>query len=194
MDAVEAPTRSEVIRAAAGGAIALAAAASPALARAQASPRRALGLALRLEYLQAGLYSKAARAERVSPDLLAFARAALAHEREHIAALRALIGPGADDPPRVDLWPAAADDAAFAHRAIALEDLAVAALNGLATELGPEGVATTARIAAVDARHAAWARGLVGVTPAHRVSDEGRGAAAVADALRRAGLGAVLAG
>ncbi len=189
---MEAPTRSDLIRrAAAGGALALAAAALPPLARAQA-PSEALALALRLQYLQAGLYSKAARAERVSPDLLAFARAAVAHERDHIAALRSLIGPGAADPPRVNLWPAAADDAAFAHRAIALGDLAVAALNGLAGKLGPEGVAATARVAAVDARDAAWARALVGVTPAHRVSDDGRGAAEVTAALRRAGLGAGL--
>lgn len=189
---MEAPTRSQLIRqAATGGALALAAAALPSRARAQ-GPSEALRLALRLQYLQADLYSKAARAERVSPDLLAFARAALAHERAHIAALRALVGPAAADPPRVDLWPAAADDAAFAHRAIALGDLAVAALNGLAGELGPEGVAATARVAAVDARDAAWARALVGVTPAHRVSDPGRSPAEVVVALRRAGLGAGL--
>ena len=187
---MEAPTRSDLIRrAAAGAALALTAAALPPRARAQA-PSEALGLALRIQYLQAGLYSKATRAERVSPDLLAFARAGLAHEREHIAALRALVGPGAADPPRVDLWPAAADDAAFAHRAIALGDLAVVALNGLAAELGTEGVAATARIASVDARDAAWARALVGVTPAHRVSDDGLDGAEVAAALRRAGLGA----
>jgi Ferritin-like domain len=175
-------------QAASGGALALAAAALPARALAR-DGTGALATALRLQQLQAGLYSKAARAERISPDLLAFARAALEHERAHVVALRALIGPGAPAPPRIDLWPAAADDAAFAHRAIALADLAVASLNGLAGSLGPEGVITTARIAAVDARDAAWARALVGGTPAHRVRDDGRDAAWVEHALRRAGLG-----
>lgn len=165
------------------GALASAATAAPASQRV-----RALRVALTLEHLQEGLYSKAARAERLGPALLTFARTALEHEREHIAVLRALLGPDAGEPPPVDLWPAAADEAAFAHRAIAIEDLAVRALNGQVALLDPATLAETSRIAGVDARHVAWVRGLVGVTPEHRVRDAGRTVADVRAALARAGL------
>lgn len=148
----------------------------------------ALRTSLALEYLQEGLYSKAVRAERLGPALLTFARTALVHEREHIAALRDLLGADASDPPRVDLWTAAADDAAFAHRAIAIEDLAVRALNGQVAALDAETLGQTLRIASVDARHAAWVRGLVGATPDHHVLDTGRTAGDVRAALARAGL------
>ena len=148
----------------------------------------ALRVALTLEHLQEGLYSKAARAERIGPALLTFARTALEHEREHIAVLRGLLGPDAGDPPRIDLWPIAADEAAFAHRAIAIEDLAVRALNGQAAAFDSRTLAQTARITSVDARHAAWVRGLVGATPEHHVLDSGRTADDVRAVLIRAGL------
>lgn len=182
--------RALIHRAAVGGMAVLGSGILAPLAAAAPATERvsALQVSLTLEYLQEGLYSKAARAERLSPALLTFARTALAHEREHIAALRALLGASATDPPRVDLWPAAADDAAFAHRAIAIEDLAIRALNGQVAGLDAETVAQTVRIASVDARHAAWVRGLVGVTPEHHVLDAGRAVSDVRGALLQAGL------
>lgn len=143
--------------------------------------------ALALSHIQARLYSQAARAEALRPDLLFFARVAAGHEEEHVAALAALAG-AAGDPPRPDLWQVAADDAAFAHMAVRLEDLTVRALNAIAGDLGPEALAATSRIASVDARHAAWARGLVGVTPSHHVFDRGRTRDEVTAALTEAGL------
>ena len=62
----------------------------------------------------------------------------------------------ADDHPlyREGVARSLADDAAFAHRAIAIEDLATRALNGQATTLDSATLAQTTRIASVDARHA----------------------------------------
>ncbi len=147
-----------------------------------------VGVALALAHIQARLYSQAARAEAIRADLLFFARVAARHEEEHVAALGAIAGSAAGDPPRPDLWQVAADDAAFAHMAVSLEDLTVRALNGMAASLSPAALASTARVASVDARHAAWVRGLVGVTPSHHVLDRGRTGDEVAAALAEAGL------
>jgi hypothetical protein len=143
--------------------------------------------ALALAHIQARLYSQAGRAEALRPDLLFFARTAARHEEEHVVALAALVE-DAGDPPRPDLWQVAADDAAFAHMAVRLEDLTVRTLNGIAGELSPAALETTARVASVDARHAAWVRALVGVTPSHHVFDRGRTRDEVAAALTEAGL------
>ena len=190
-------SRRRLIHRGAVGGLALLGAASLAAGPARSEPSRAdevsmLGVALSLEHVQARFYSQAARVEAIRPDLLEFARIAAAHEEEHIAALRALLGPAAGAAPRIDLWQRAGDDAAFAHMAVRLEDLSVRALNGLAGALSPAALAETARIASVDARHAAWIRGLVGVTPAHHVRDEGRTTAEMAEALERVGLSADL--
>jgi len=187
-------TRRTVIQRAAMGGAAILGAGSILAGPAGAEPSdegdvRHLRLALSLEYLQARFYSQAATAESIGPPLLAFARVAAEHERAHIAALRALLGAAAGDPPRVDLWQVAADDAAFVYTATRLEDLAVRALNGQAAQLTSRALAETARIASVDARHAAWIRGLAGITPEHHVRDEGRSAQEVAEVLGRLGLG-----
>lgn len=182
--------RALIHRAAVGGIAVLGSGILASAAAAAPAPDRvaALRTSLALEYLQEGLYSKAVRAERLGPALLTFARTALAHEREHVAVLRALLGPDAPARPRVDLWTAAADDAAFAHRAIAIEDLAVRAMNGQVAALDAETLALTTSIASVDARHAAWVRGLMGATPEHHVLDTGRAVDDVRAALEQAGL------
>jgi hypothetical protein len=186
-------TRRTVIQRAAMGGAAILGAGSVLPGPADAEPSgegdvRHLRLALSLEYLQARFYSQAATAGSIAPPLLAFARVAAGHERTHIATLRALLGAAAGDPPRVDLWQVAADDAAFVYTATRLEDLAVRALNGQAAQLTSRALAETARVASVDARHAAWIRGLAGVTPEHHVRDEGRSADEVAEVLERLGL------
>ncbi len=149
---------------------------------------RILAVALSVEYLQADLYAQAARAESIGPDLLRFAQVAAEHEQEHITALRALLGPAAGDPPRFAPWAQASDDEAFATAALRLEDLSVLALNGQAARLGPSALAVTARVASVDARHAAWLRGLRGITPSHHVRDTGWSAEQVSAALARNGF------
>ena len=162
-----------------------------ATARASGPPAddaRSLATALRLEYVQAAFYEQAVQEGTIGPEMLDFARAAAAHEREHIAALRALIGAAAGDPPRLDLPARGGGDVAFAQTAIVLENLSVRALNGQVAHLGPRALAETARIASVDARHGAWIRGIAGGTPEHHVLDEGRSDDEILDALRRAGL------
>jgi hypothetical protein len=183
-------SRGQVLRrAAVGGAALLAGAPALAAGRPAASGDDAglVRTALALAHIQARLYSQAGRAEVLRPDLLFFARVAADHEEEHVAALSALAGP-AGDPPRPDLWQVAADDAAFAHMAVRLEDLTVRALNGVAAGLSPAALEVTSRIASVDARHAAWIRGLVGVTPSHHVFDRGRTRDEVTAVLAEAGL------
>jgi hypothetical protein len=183
-------TRRTVIGRAAMGGAALLGAGGLAAGRAAAGEDDlpALRLALGLEHLQERLYAHAARAESVGPPLLAFARAAVEHERAHVAALRSLLGSAAPDLPEADVWRAAVDDTAFTRTAVRLEDLAVRLLNGLAARLPPRAVAETARIAAVDARHGAWLRDLAGEAPGHHVRDGGLGAGEVAGYLERMGL------
>lgn len=168
-----------------GGSMATTARSGPSTAR----DARIIGMALRLERLQAGLYAQALRAGSIAPELLAFARAALEHDQEHVATLAELLGSAAGEPPppEADVRRAATDDAGFAQMAIRLEDLGVRHLNGQVRHLTARALEQTARIASVDARHAAWIRGLAGVTPAHHVLDTGLPPAAASDALRPGG-------
>lgn len=186
-------SRGEVLRRAAVGGAAILSTGALLATTAHAAPSRAqdvpiLANLLWLEYLQAELYAQAAQAASIGPDLLAFARAAGPHEHEHIATLRALLGPAAADPPRLDLAERTTDGAAFTDTAILLEDLGVRVFNGHVAALTPRALAQAARIASVDARHAAWIRGLAGISPSHDVFDTGRSVDDVADILAGAGL------
>ena len=72
---------------------------------------------------------------------------------------------------------------------MALEETAVAAYNGQATNLTPKALATAARIASVEARHASWARGIAGAgCPRPRGSDRAIGAARAQTELAELGL------
>lgn len=148
-----------------------------------------LGLALRLEHAQAALYAEASGAAWLRHDLREFARAAAHHEAEHVAVLRSLLGPSAPERPRVELAEALAGDDAFAHVAIGLEHLSVIAHTGRVAALTAAAREPTTRIASVDARHGAWLRALVGMTPEHRVVDAGRSSSEVGAALTALGVG-----
>jgi rubrerythrin len=143
------------------------------------SDERILNFALVLEHLQAAFYAEAATATALDGDVLAFARTAAAHEREHINLLARLLGPDAKRPPSFDFGDTTSDQARFLRVATALEDLGVAAYNGQAANLGRRALAQTSRIASVDARHAAWIRSLAGKVPAPEAVDAGRTAKAV---------------
>lgn len=170
----------------------LGALAPPALAGVAAPSRandvRVLSVALWVERLQLELYDQAVRSGGLGAGLLGFAGAAAEHEREHVAALLGLLGPAAGDPPLVDLRYEATHDEAFAAAALRLENLSVLALNGMTDRLTARALSQTARIASVDARHAAWLRGLLDVIPPVRVRDTGWTADQVGEALARDGL------
>ena len=177
-----------------GAALALGGASLTALAgTAEAAPSRRgdiepLRLALTLQEIQAGLYAAALRAGGLRAELREFARVAEQHERVHVATLRALLGSAAGDAPGLNLAAALGDDAGFTDAAIHLESLSVLAHTGRVAHLTPSARAQTARIASVDARHAAWLRALAGVTPARHVADEGRSSREISAALARLGL------
>ena len=101
--------------------------------------------------------------------------------RDEPAAHRELIekalGGDAEPAPELDFGDVFASPESFIDAAVALEETAVAAYNGQATNLTPEALATAARIASVEARHASWARGIAGEAPAPRGSDRAIGAA-----------------
>lgn len=138
-----------------------------------------LNFALGLERLQAALYARAVDGGALEGDLAEFARVAAGHERAHVEALLALLGPDAAGEPELDFGDATSDPDEFLRAAVGLEDLGVDAYNGQAANLSPRARATTAGIVSVDARHAAWIRSLAGETPAAEPVDAGRPAAAI---------------
>ena len=149
---------------------------------------RILNLLLELEHVQLALYEEALDNGALNGDLREFARVAREHERVHVDALRRLLGANATDPPPLDFGDATSDAGAFADAAATIEDLSVDAFNGQVTNLTPRARAQSARVASVDARHAAWVRTVDGRVPAAEAVDPGRPAAEVARALQDTGF------
>ncbi len=183
-------TRADLLRrgglAAAGG---VAGAAALAYARgvdAAATPeqeRRALNLLLLVERTEVAFYREALSGARLTGETQDFARAVLEHETAHAEALEQALGSAADEPPSFDFGDATQSMEAFAGAAAELEDVAVAAYNGQAANVGPDAFLLAARIVSVEARHAAWIRSIAGRDPAPDAVDEPRTAAQVRRAL-----------
>jgi hypothetical protein len=184
-------TRRRFIAGAAGvaGAGAAAAVAGAQLLGESASSLRAaepLALALALERLQAAFYADALGNGALSGELLDFATVAAEHEAAHVD----LIAPLVTDPPDEPAYDFGGDTrrpAAFAGAAASLEDLAVAAYNGILPGLTDPALAVAGGIASVDARHAAWVRAIAGRDPAAIATDPGIGAAAAVDRIEATG-------
>ncbi|WP_051221998.1 ferritin-like domain-containing protein [Conexibacter woesei] len=128
--------------------------------------RKILTFALLLEDVQAGFYADALRKARLQGELLDYARTVGAQETRHAQTLRHALGDGAPAPPRLDFGDDTADPERFARSALRLEDLGVKAYITQAAHLTPGALAAAARIATVEARHAAWIRDLAGLDPA----------------------------
>lgn len=146
-----------------------------------------LALALELERLQEAFYAEAVAAGGLGGELLDFAATAALHEAEHVALLTPLV----PDPPPPAVYAfgaATAGPSAFARAAATIEELAVAAYNGALPGLSARGIATAARIASVDARHAAWVRAILGGDPAAGATDRGLPPARVAARLEATGF------
>jgi hypothetical protein len=154
----------------------------------QTQDMRVLNFALSLEYLQEAFYADAVDQGRVSGEVLAFAKAARDHEREHVAVLRRLLGGEADDPPRFTFGDATAAGKTFIEAAVAIEELAIRAYNGQVANMTPSARAAGARVVSVDARHAGWARALGGSEPAPGPTDPGMSAPAVSADLAATGF------
>jgi rubrerythrin len=121
-----------------------------------------LQLVLQLEYTQVAFYEQALKQAGLQGDLRTFAQAALAHERQHLAAIQKALGAKAGPKPTFDFGPRTKSAEAFTRAAIDLEDIAVAGYNGQATNLTKPTLAAAAEIVSVEARHAAWVRAIAG--------------------------------
>jgi rubrerythrin len=176
---------------AAGGAAAVAAVVSgaPARSRAQSGDdAKALGLLLLVEYTEDAFYRAALARGRLQGELRAFAETVADQEREHLAFVKRAIGGNADPPPRFDFAADALSSNGFAATAAELEDLAVAAYNGQATNVSAATLDAAATIVSVEARHAAWIRSIAGEPPAPDATDMPRDAGQVLAGLERIGL------
>lgn len=163
----------------------------PRLALAAPSPEqdaRILNLVLLLEEVQFAFYAEALRRGAMRGELLEYARVVGGHEREHVAFLRKALGRAARRRPTLDFGDTTGDPDRFAATAATLEDTAVAAYNGQATNLTKPALRAAASIVSVEARHAAWIRDILGRTAAPRALERPLTAAQAQAALRRTGF------
>jgi rubrerythrin len=149
---------------------------------------RILQLVLQLEYTQVAFYEQAVQKASLQGELLEFARAALVHERAHLAAIKQALGAKAGPRPRFAFGAKVRSPQQFTRTAIKLEDIAVAGYNGQATNLTPATLAAAATIVSVEARHASWVRTLAGEVAAPEAVDKPMTAAQVASGLHEIGL------
>jgi rubrerythrin len=147
-----------------------------------------LNFELRLERLQEAFYEEAAASLAATGELSQYVRVVGAHERAHRELIERALGDDAEAAPEFDFGDVFSNAESFIDAAVALEETAVAAYNGQATNLTPAALATAARIASVEARHASWARGIAGDAPAPRGSDRAIGAGRAQTELTEFGL------
>ena len=138
---------------------------------------------LRFEYLQATFYTQAdelGTIGRMSPRKQQWAHVLGAHERAHVKIIKSVLGSRAVRKPFFDFRGATETDDGFTRTAVAMEDLTVALLGGVTPRIQDRGLtAALFGLLTVEARHAAWARNIVGATPAAAAFDEPRSLAAV---------------
>jgi ferritin-like protein len=185
--ALHGDTRADFLRKAAlGGGAMLAALAPPATAAAanSLSDTDILQFGLRFERLQASFYTEAettGTVGRMPAPKQRWAETLGAHERAHVRIIKQVLGRKAGPRPFFDFRGATETGDAFTRTTVAMEDLTVALLTGVAPAIhDPRLVAAVFGLLTVEARHAAWARHLVGTTPAANAFDEPRAVPAVA--------------
>ena len=157
-------------------------------AEAQTADQRALNLALLVEYAEADFYAKAVKEGKLDGELRAFAEQVSQQEDDHVAFIKSALGSNARSKPQFDFGNTTSDPDAFADRAAALEDLAVAAYAGQAGNLSKPILKSAATLISVEARHAAWIRSIVGRPPANEPTDKPRNADQVMSDLKRLGM------
>jgi hypothetical protein len=176
-------------RAALGGAAMLTALMTPSVASADVTDVGILNFGLRFERLQATFYTQAdeiGTIRTMSERKRVWAETLGAHERAHVRILKQVLGPRAEGAPTFDFGTANETDANFTRTAVAMEDLTVALLTGVTPRLDDRRLtAALFGLLTVEARHAAWARHIVGATPAARPFDEPRSLDSVAGTIAR---------
>jgi rubrerythrin len=172
-----------------GSAAMLTGLATPSDAEAQVTDLDILQFGLRFERLQATFYTQAdeigtiARMARAKQE---WAETLGAHERAHVRIFKSVLGSKAEPRPFFDFGKDNETEEAFTRTAVAMEDLTVALLTGVLPRVKDRGLtAALFGLLTVEARHAAWARDIVGATPAARAFDEPRTLRSVQGAVAR---------
>ena len=183
-------TRAAFLRTAVlGSAAMLSALMAPSDAAAKVSDVDILIFGLRFERLQATFYTQAEELGTIAGMSAAkerWARTLGAHERAHVRIIKQVLGPKAEPRPFFDFGEDNETDAAFTRTAVAMEDLTVALLTGVMPQVQDRGLAAALfGLMTVEARHAAWARNIVGATPAAYAFDEPRTLQSVQGAVDR---------
>ncbi len=151
-----------------------------------------LNYALTLEYLEAAFYADANQKGELSGESALFAKVVGEHEQAHVDALKKTLGAKAGKAPAVD-FKDATGKAKFLQTAKTLEDTGVAAYQGQAPRIKTSAVlAAAGSILAVEARHAAWVRDIIGggagVNPAPDAFSMPEDMAAVLSAVKATGF------
>jgi hypothetical protein len=161
-----------------GGAAMLAALIAPPESAAKVSDLGILNFGLRFERLQATFYTEAdsiGTVHRMPADKQQWAEVLGAHERAHVRIFKKVLGRRAEGRPFFDFGDATGSDAKFTQTAVAMEDLTVALLAGVTPRVQNRNLtAALFGLLTTEARHAAWARHIVGTTPARDAFDEPR--------------------
>ena len=179
--ALHGDTRANLLRkAAVGSAGILAVLAAPASVRAgeRITDVDILNFGLRFERLQATFYTEAESlgtiATMAAPKQR-WARVLGAHERAHVQIIKKILGDKAERRPFFDFHGVTETDEGFTRTAVAMEDLTVALLAGVAPRMHDRTLtAALFALLTTEARHAAWARNIVNTTPAANAFDEPR--------------------
>ena len=136
-----------------------------------ATDREILTFGLLIERLQAAFYAAALHGGKLAGEARQFAQVVAAEEAAHVKYFADALGPSAGTAPRFRFGDAATDPSKFIATAVTLEETGLGVYNGQAVNLTPKTLAAAARVVSVEARHAAWARALVGKDPAPAAVD-----------------------
>jgi hypothetical protein len=172
-------TRAEfLLTTALGGAAMLGALLAPSTAAGAVGDVGILRFGLRFEYLQSTFYTQAEEigtVHRMPAAKQEWAQVLGAHERAHVKILKQVLGRRAQGKPFFDFHGVTDSEAEFTRTAVAMEDLTVALLAGITPQLRDRSLtAALFSLLTVEARHAAWARHIVGAVPAPTAFDEPR--------------------
>jgi rubrerythrin len=152
-----------------------------------------LNFALTLEYLEAAFYREAVNRGIYTGTVGTFAATVAAHEATHVATLKSVLGSKAVASPSFDFKGTTKQWKTFLRTAKVLEDTGVAAYQGQAPRIHQNAVlGPAAAILAVEARHAAWVRDLLGagktVKPAPEAFSTPHSMAAILAAVKKTGF------
>ena len=176
-EAATGSTRGQFLRGAALGSTALLAGLSEAAGAVGPKQDTAiLNYALVFEYLQAGFYTEAeslGTVRAMDAERERWARTLGAHERAHVRILKDVLGRRAVAKPFFDYRGVTEDADGFTRTAVAMEDLTVALLAGQASRVSDRPLrAAFFSLLTVEARHAAWARRIIGFPPVAAAFDQ----------------------